>query len=636
MFWRHSGSADRTDSHTGRSYIYISVAGQLESRNMDFQINKRHSIWASALTDTTWYRRIVNSSKCISTSNKIVVNVHDPVTNNIIAADTTICNGGNPNQIRGNLPAGGNYIFTYQWYSSTDNFGTNNVQITVSGTLKNYDPAVLSADRSYRREVTSGMCKTLSNIIKVTVLPSITNNTISPDKPEVCFNTVPGLITGTTLTGGAGGTPTWIWQDSTSGVAFTNISGAGSQSYTPASNLTKQTWYRRIIRSGPADCCISISPKVAIDTVKLPTATITSVADTTICGGKEVRLRVHLTGAKNWNLVYNENAAPVTVSNISSTNYTISRTPAPTSGITTFNYTIASLIDANNCSAVVSGMTGARKANVYRVPVANAGPPTASVCGPAITLAAVPTDGTGTWTFPVQVTSGNASLYNAAIQIASFSQPSVTYKFYWQETNWTCTSKDSIEITFDHEIVDINAGSDASIRSSDYVLQLHANPIQSYETGKWSLVEGLGDFDNDEAADTWVTGIALGVNKYKWSVENGECEEEDIVTFMISNLEVPQLISPNGDTKNDTLIIKGLNFDTQQIELTILNGAGTHVFSTSNADGNSEWIDWTGKNSKGDELPEGTYYYLLKVSSPVKAPELAPWKDSGFIILKRK
>ncbi len=109
----------------------------------------------------------------------------------------------------------------------------DSAQISVSGTLINYDPSSLAATISYRREVISGMCRTKSNKVTVTVLPSITNNTITPDKPEVCFNTSPGLITGSPLTGGAGGTPTWIWQDSTSGVAFTNISGASTQSYDP-------------------------------------------------------------------------------------------------------------------------------------------------------------------------------------------------------------------------------------------------------------------------------------------------------------------------------------------------------------------------------------------------------------------
>ncbi len=158
--------------------------------------------------------------------------------------------------------------------------------------------------------------------------------------------------------------------------------------------------------------------------------------------------------------------------------------------MTTFNYSLASLTDNNGCIAVPAGLTGTRKANVYRVPVANAGPPSTSVCGTAFTLAAVPTDGTGTWTFPAQVTSGNPSLYNAAITIASFSGQNVTYKFYWQELNWTCTSKDSIIIRFDHAIVHINAGEDVSLMSFDNAIQLHADPIQSYEKGKWSVVEG--------------------------------------------------------------------------------------------------------------------------------------------------
>ena len=592
-----------------------------------------------SLVDTTWYRRIVNSSVCSNTSNKIVVNVHDPITNNIIEADTTICNGGNPGWLRGKQPVGGNSIFGYQWYSSSDNFAANNDPITVSGALIKYDPPALSADKYYRREVISGMCNTLSNIIRVTVLPSITNNTITPDKSEVCFNTSPGLITGSPLSGGAGGTPTWSWQESQDGIAFTTIAGAASQNFDPPGNLSKQTWYRRIIKSGPADCCIDTSAIAAIDTLTLPTAVITSTTDTIICGGKEVRLRVHVTGAKNWTLVYNENSTQSTINNISASNFTISRTPTPVSAKSTFNYTITSLTDNNNCSAVASGMTGSRKADVYRVPVANAGPAESIVCGTAVTLAAVPSDGTGTWTFPAQVTSGNPSIPNAAVAVAEFTEPRVTYKFYWQEVNWTCSTKDSINVSFDREIVNINAGDDDSnFRSSDYVIQLHADPIQSYETGKWSLVEGegFGELSDDEIVDPWVTGVALGVNKYKWTVVNGECKEEDIVTYIVSNLQVPQLVSPNGDMKNDTLKIKGLNFDTQIVELTILNGAGTQVFSTSNANGNGAWKDWTGKDTKGEELPEGTYYYLLKVSSPVKAPGLAPWKDSGFVILKRR
>jgi gliding motility-associated-like protein len=170
--------------------------------------------------------------------------------------------------------------------------------------------------------------------------------------------------------------------------------------------------------------------------------------------------------------------------------------------------------------------------------------------------------------------------------------------------------------------------------SFDNAIQLHADPIQSYETGKWSITEGSGVFDDDEATEPWVTGALLGTNTYKWTVENGDCVEEDLVTYMISDPVIPELISPNSDTFNDDLTISGINFDTQKVELTILNGAGSLVFSTSNANGNADWKNWDGTNSKGEDLSEGTYYYLLKVSSG-KVEGLVSRK-SGFIILKRK
>ncbi len=559
---------------------------------------------------------------------------HDPIVNNLVEADTTICNGSDPKKLRGKLPTGGNGIYAYQWYSSTDNFTSNNVSISLSGTLIGYDPSSLSVSTSYRREVISGACKTLSNKILVTVLPSITANTITPDKPEVCFNTLPNPVTGSPLTGGAGGTPLWIWQDSTSGNLWTNIAGGTSQSYTHTATLTKKTWYRRIIRSGPANCCIDTSAVAVIDTLKLPTATITSVTDTTICNGREVKLRVALTGAKNWNLVYNENLTAVTENNISTGKYTITRIPSAGSSLATFNYSLASLTDANGCAAVISGLNGTRKAHVYRVPVTEAGPDD-EICGPVYTLKAVPSDGTGIWTFPAQVISGDASLYNATIAIdSSFTTANKSYKFYWKELNGICSVKDSVTITFHNRIDPIDAGVGGNIMSFDNATVVNATDLKSFETGLWSVEEGSGTFESSDKDSTYITDLSIGTNTFKWTVINGKCKLEDLITFVVSIPVIPELISPNSDGINDTLIIKGLDFITQTIELTILNGAGTKIFSTSNRNGNSEWVNWDGKNSKGTDLPEGAYYYILKVSSGKVEGHVS--RKSGFIILKRK
>jgi gliding motility-associated-like protein len=170
--------------------------------------------------------------------------------------------------------------------------------------------------------------------------------------------------------------------------------------------------------------------------------------------------------------------------------------------------------------------------------------------------------------------------------------------------------------------------------SFDYLIRLKAGPILSYEKGKWSVVTGYGDFDNDSSNETDVRNISLGLNTYKWTVTNGDgiCTLEDLVNVNIMSLVIPQGISPNGDLVNDSLVINGLDLVNQIAELSIVNGAGTQVFSTSNRNG-GKWQNWDGKNSQGAELPEGTYYYMLKVTSP-KTEITVP--KSGFIILRRK
>jgi len=108
---------------------------------------------------------------------------------------------------------------------------------------------------------------------------------------------------------------------------------------------------------------------------------------------------------------------------------------------------------------------------------------------------------------------------------------------------------------------------------------------------------------------------------------------------------IPEGFSPNNDPENynNTFIISGLDLRQklsgsdsvpayQIAELTIVNGAGNQVFTTSNKNGN-QWKNWDGRNNDGIEMPEGTYYYLLKITSVEVPGEV--FKKSGFIILKR-
>ena len=130
---------------------------------------------------------------------------------------------------------------------------------------------------------------------------------------------------------------------------------------------------------------------------------------------------------------------------------------------------------------------------------------------------------------------------------------------------------------------------------------------------------------------TLVNGLSDGMNRFLWTVTRGACKLEDMVEIYVYDLSVPEGFSPNGDAYNNTFTISGLDIENHNAELTILNGAGNVVFSTTNING-AEWKDWDGKNSKGTDLPEGTYYYLLKIVS-VRNGDL--FRKSGFVILKR-
>jgi hypothetical protein len=141
----------------------------------------------SALVDTTWYRRVVNSSKCTDKSLPVRVNVHKPIVNNIISlisgvlSDTMVCYGAIPHLLKGTVASGGTNIpgdYAYEWIVSTDNVNWN--PVPGGGTGVAYQPPSLLATTFYKRRVLSGACNVTSNTtITVTVLPLITNNVIS-------------------------------------------------------------------------------------------------------------------------------------------------------------------------------------------------------------------------------------------------------------------------------------------------------------------------------------------------------------------------------------------------------------------------------------------------------------------------
>ncbi|HEY5471227.1 MAG TPA: gliding motility-associated C-terminal domain-containing protein, partial [Bacteroidales bacterium] len=304
----------------------------------------------------------------------------------------------------------------------------------------------------------------------------------------------------------------------------------------------------------------------------------------------------------------------------------------PASTSTIFNYSLLKVEDSNGC--IATSMSGTKKAVVYTMPKSDAGPAADTVCGPVVTLKAIPTVGTGTWYFPSAVVASTPNSSTVTVTIDSlFSEKSISHKFIWKEINWQCAGKDSINVTFFKRAGPVNAGRKTTLYSFDNIFHTSATPVQ-VGSGEWSLVEGSGTFDDIFSDSTVIKDLSAGLNRFQWKVTNGRCIGTDILEVDVKDILVPQGFSPNNDGINDKLIINGLDLPNQIAELKIVNSAGSEVFSTSNINGKG-WMDWDGKNTKGDDLPEGTYYYMLKLISAGKSGNGQVHKESGFIILKR-
>lgn len=629
-------------------YTYIWQDSSRVSATWTARATSDFSFPPPSLTDTTWYRRVVNSgvyksaTVCTNRSLPVRIDVHKPIIDNFTSLisgpgpDTTVCSGAIPDSVMGSKPSGGTGIpndYAFLWETSTVSDVSGFAAAPGINNRKSYKPESLLQTTWLRRRVISGMCETFSNSIRVIVLPPVTNNIISSDQ-TICVNATPLQITGTPLTGGAGGVPAWLWKESSDGVTWNNATGiANQQNYSPPA-LSVPMKYMRIIHSGLYDCCIDTSNVISINIhPPLPTGEILTTSDTTICEGSAVRLRIHLTGESAWRVIYTENAKQVTVNNFSGPgDLVVSSTPVPGAAITQFNYSLFSVEDKNGCFATGTSLTGTRKADVYKNPTANAGGPILEICGPTITLNAIPSVGAGTWYYPAEVIASTVNNPSVTVTVDSlFTGSSIAPWFIWEEKNWLCPDKDSVKVIFYKRISSINAGLDTTLYSFDNIFHMEADPLLTWETGLWSVLSGSGNFADASDNLSEVTNLAKQTNTFQWEISNGVCSMKDLVNIDVKELLIPEGFSPNGDIFNNTFTITGLDLPNQIAEMSIVNSAGAEVYSASNRDGQT-WTDWDGKNMKGFDLPEGTYYYLLKITSRANGQV---FKQNGFIVLKR-
>lgn len=161
-----------------------------------------------------------------------------------------------------------------------------------------------------------------------------------------------------------------------------------------------------------------------------------------------------------------------------------------------------------------------------------------------------------------------------------------------------------------------NAGADQVVEKNTIAT------IKANEAGTWTqlgIIPSIANINAPATASTTISGLtALGPYKFIFTNANG-CADTVLVNVTSSTIDAPNVLTPNGDGKNDVLEIPGIEFFPGS-KIAVYNRWGNEVFHSENYKN-----DWGGSG-----LAEGTYYYLIKRKEPTG--EIKVFK--GWIYLK--
>jgi len=194
------------------------------------------------------------------------------------------------------------------------------------------------------------------------------------------------------------------------------------------------------------------------------------------------------------------------------------------------------------------------------------------------------------------ITDGPGTINGNVLSAAGTGKINLVYNY-----TDVCANKASQAISVNAEPV-ANSGPDQELK---FIFETYMNAeLSAPVTGEWSLISGSGHMSDFQSPTTRVTELTTGENKFLWTVRHGNCEASAEVKITVHDLFIPSVITPNGDGKNDYYKISEMR---SRVELIIFNRWGNEEYSNSNY-----LNDWDGRNDNGKELPNDTYFYVLK------------------------
>lgn len=156
----------------------------------------------------------------------------------------------------------------------------------------------------------------------------------------------------------------------------------------------------------------------------------------------------------------------------------------------------------------------------------------------------------------------------------------------------------------------IAAGLDASVLVGDAPLLVQFTNTSQPPSAVFSW--SFGDGATSTAFEPSHLYSQPGTYTVVLTAAEGDCSDAATLTILVlapvvdpSSVRVPNVFSPNGDGVNDQLEVE--NTGLLSLEVSILNRWGQVV-----AELDRQRQSWSGRSGAGEQLPEGTYFYVLK------------------------
>ena len=356
------------------------------------------------------------------------------------------------------------------------------------------------------------------------------------------------------------------------------------QTTATASNLSGGNYIVTVIDN---DGCVSTANVSILEPLDALTVSITKT-DVQCFGGSSSATAIVQGGTAPYS--YSWNTLPV-------------QTTATANNLSAGNYMVT-VTDSNGClgtaNVIINQSAEALVINTMKTDVLCFGEATGSAT-------ANPTGGTAPYmylwnTIPVKttatVTGLTAGTYNVSVTDAN-----------------GCTA------TAPATIVALNSLPTAEFTSSQSGLNIYT--FVNTSVNATSYAWDFGDGQTSTIADPIHVYATAGTYTVKLTVANSCGTDIETQVLTVPELEFFNGFSPNGDGQNDNWNIPVLNYYPVNSVL-IINRWGSEIWKGINY--NNKDIVWTGKNMNGEDMPDGTYYYIINYDNTGKR---------GWVFIKR-